>query len=109
MSTYKILMTPDAIADLTGLRDHIADILLAPETALSYIQMIRAEISTLSEMPARCRLVDKEPWHSRGLRKLIVKNFYIYYRVDEPMSTVYILNIIYAKRDQLKILARMKL
>ena len=74
MDSYEIIMTDDATTDLIELRDYIAEVLLAPETALSYIRAIRAEISTLSEIPARIRTVDDEPWHSRGIRRIIAKN-----------------------------------
>ena len=94
---------------MTGLRDYIADVLLAPDTALKYIQTIRREIGGLARMPARHKCVDQEPWRSRGVRKIIVKNFFVYYRVDDPMGTVYVLNVIYARRDQLKALSHMKL
>lgn len=44
MDHYDIILTPDATADLFELRDYIAEVLLAPETALSYIHAIREEI-----------------------------------------------------------------
>lgn len=109
MDPFEIIMTDDATADLIELRDYIAEVLLAPKTALSYIRAIRAEISTLSEMPDRIKPVDDEPWHSRGVRKIIARNFYVYYRIDNEFHRVYILNIIYNKRDQLRQLAQMKL
>lgn len=109
MPDYRIIITPDAICDLTELRDYIADVLLAPETALQYIQTIRREIGTLSRMPARHKCIDLEPWRSRGVRKIIVKNLYVYYRIDDPAGTVYVLNVIYLRRDQLKALSRLKL
>ena len=108
MDSYEIIMTSDAANDLTELRDYIAYSLLAPDTALSYIQAVRKEIESLSVMPARYKTVDDEPWRSRGIRKTIVKNFYIYYRIDEDARRVYILNVIYARRDQLRMLSRMK-
>ena len=108
MSDYRIIITPDAIDDLVELRDYIADVLLAPETALQYIQTIRREIGTLSRMPARHKCIDLEPWRSRGVRKIIVKNFYVYYRIDDPAGAVYVLNVIYARRDQLKALSHLK-
>lgn len=109
MDSYEIIITPDAIADLVELRDYIADVLLAPDTARSYIQAIREEISTLSEMPGRIKLVDDEPWRSRGVRKIMAKNFYVYYRMDKAAMRVYIMNVIYARRDQLQQLVQMKL
>ena len=108
MPDYRIIITPDAIRDLTELKDYIAEVLLVPETALAYIQTIRREIGSLSRMPARNKCVDQEPWCSRGVRKIIVKNFYVYYRIDEQAETVYVLNVIYARRDQLKALSHMK-
>ena len=49
---------------------------------------------------------ERELWHSRGVRKISAKNFYIYYRPDEVSGRVYVLNVIYAKRDQLKLFHR---
>ena len=109
MDPYEIIITPDAETDLLELRDYIADTLLVPDTAISYIRAIRTEIAKLSEMPGRIKPVDEEPWHSRGLRKINAKNFYVYFRVDEPTKCVYILNIIYDKRDQLKQMAKTKI
>ena len=112
MPSYEIIMTPDATKDVAELRDYIADVLLAPDTALTFIRTIRGEIGKLSRMPERIKPVDDEPWHSRGIRKMIVKNFYVYYRIDEDSRRVYIMNVInviYDKRDQLRQLAKMKL
>ena len=108
MNSYEIIMTPDATTDLVELRDYIADVLLVPDTALSYIRAIRKEISKLSEMPGRIKPVDDEPWHSRGIREIMAKNFYVYYRIDEETKRVYIMNVIYNKRDQLRQLANRK-
>lgn len=109
MSDYRIILTPDAIADLTDLRDYIAEVLLVPDTALRYIQTIRREIGGLARMPERHERVDHEPWKSRGLRRITVKNFHVYYRIDETLKTVFVLNVIYARRDQLKALSHLKL
>ena len=109
MDSYRIIVTPDAEADLSELRDYIANVLRSPETARSYLHHLRKEIGSLSEMLARIKAVDEEPWHSRGIRKLIVKNFLVYFRIVEEEKTVYILNVIYARRDQLSVLEQMKL
>jgi len=105
MNIYQVVMTPDATEDMTALRNYIAEVLGAPESALGYIRAVRKEIGSLSEMPSRCRLMDEEPWHTRGIRKLLVRKSYVYYRIDEENKTVYILNIIYVGRDQLRALA----
>ena len=104
MEHYEIIMTPDSIRDLSDLRNYVADVLLARETALKLIQHIRGEISKLSELPGRIKPMDDEPWRSRGVRRLLCKNFYVYYRIDEAAKRVYVLNVIYARRDQLNAL-----
>ena len=109
MNSYRLIVTPDAEADLSELRDYIANVLRSPETARSYLHHLRKEIGSLSEMPARIKAVDEEPWHSRGIRKLIVKHFLVYFRIVEEEKTVYILNVIYARRDQLRVLQQMKI
>ena len=109
MDSYKIIIMPDAEEDLVELRNYIADVLLARDTARNYIRTIRKEIGSLSELPARYKPVDDEPWHSRGIRRIIVNNFFVYYRIDEEHKRVYILNVIYARRDQLRVLEQMNI
>ena len=104
MECYEIIVTPDAEADLIELKNYITDVLLARETAKNYIRTIRKEIETLSYMPAKYKPVDDEPWHTRGIRRFLVKNFYVYYRIDDERKRVFILNVIYGRRDQLRIL-----
>ena len=60
-------------------------------------------------MPARYKPVDDEPWHTRGIRRIIANNFYVYYRIDEGNKRVFILNVIYARRDQLRVLEQMNI
>ena len=60
-------------------------------------------------MPGIYKLLDDEPWHSRGIRKILVKNFFVYYRIDEESLKVFILNIIYARSDQLAALQNMNI
>ena len=90
---YNVIITPDAAADLSQIKSYIAYTLQAPDTALKYIRGLRQEIP-----------VSDEPWHSRGIRRIIYKNFYIYYSIAENTKCVYVLNVIYAKRDQLNVL-----
>ena len=85
MDSYKIIITPDAEEDLFELRNYIADVLLARDTARNYIRTIRKEIATLSEMPAR------------------------YKPIDEDRKQVFVLNVIYARRDQLRMLEQMNI
>lgn len=102
---FTIIITPDAEADLNELDDYITFQLMAPETAVSYICDIRAKISQLRKNPKRYRLVEDEPWHSRGVRRMNAKNFAVFYYVYEEYAEVYVQNVIYQKRDLPKLLS----
>lgn len=109
MNAYEIILTPDAEADLYAIKDYIAETLQVPEVALNYVLALRKEMEKLSYMADSMAPVEREPWHARGVRKITFKNFYVYYRPDVASRKVYILNLIYAKRDQLKALKNMDL
>ena len=94
---------------MAELRDYIANTLHAPEAALRYVRLIRRAIDGLKSFPDRNAAVVQEPWHSLNIKKLIVKNFHIYYRVDMEKQSVYVLNIIYGKRNQLYVMLHMNL
>lgn len=106
MNKYKIIITDDAVNDLEELCYYIASELKAPQTALSYIKALRTGIAGLQQMPERTKTVDDEPWHSRGIRKILIKNSFVYYWINNETLSVYILNIIYTRRDQLNALGQ---
>lgn len=105
MDEYEIIITPDAESNLKEIRDYISITLSAPDTARKYILFLRKELSSLTQMPSRIKLIDDEPWRTYGIRRMIAKNFYIYFRIDADDSKVFILNIVYGKRDQLRFLS----
>ena len=99
MDEYEVIVTPDAENELNELDDYITFELLAPDTAVAYVAFIKSELASLSHMPNRYRLVDDEPWHSRGVRRMNAKNFAVFYIVLEDYHEVYIQNVIYQKRS----------
>ena len=107
MTEYEVIITPEAEDDLDRLGSYIASELRAPDTAVRYIHDIREEISTLCLMPKRFRIVDDEPWRSRGLRRMNARNFAVFFIVIEQGGTVFVQNVIYQKRDLPKVLARL--
>ena len=107
MGEYEIIITPDAEADLNELDDYITFELKAPETAVRYTEDIKSQITMLSKSPRRFKLMENEPWKSRGVRRMNAKNFAVFFYVYEEYSEVYVMNVIYQKRDIPKILAEL--
>ena len=107
MDDFTVIITPDAETDLNELDDYITLQLMAPDTAIRYVRDIREKIADLQTAPKRYRLVDDEPWHSRGVRRMNAKNFAVFFYVYEEYSEVYVMNVIYQKRDLPRVLAEL--
>ena len=99
MDDYTVIITSDAEADLNELDDYITYQLMAPDTAINYLRDIRKKIAELQTAPKRFHLIDDEPWHSRGVRRMNAKSFAVFFYIYEEYSEVYVQNVIYQKRD----------
>lgn len=106
---YDVKLTSQAIGQIEETVQYISKILLAPETARKWTDTLQCEIGKLDSMPLRYPLTEKEPWHTRGIRKMPVKNFLVYYLVDEEKKTVWVTGVIYGRRDQIAALLDMSL
>jgi toxin ParE1/3/4 len=102
---YEVKVTRQAHGQMREIALYIANECCAPEAAQNLLDKLEESMNALAEMPKRHSLVDKEPWRSEGVRKVIVKNFLIYFWVDEENMKVQVIAVIYEKRDQLARLA----
>ena len=88
---------------------YIAYDLMAPEAADNLLDDLKASILKLSVLPKKYPLIEEEPWRSEGVRKIVVKNFLVYYWIDEEYNKVQVTAVIYSKRDQIKQLKNMEM
>ncbi|MBQ9436989.1 MAG: type II toxin-antitoxin system RelE/ParE family toxin [Lachnospiraceae bacterium] len=109
MKTYTVRITRQAREHLRGIKKHIAEELLAPDAAKNTISAIKKEIKSLDKMPERIKLTDEEPWRSEGIHRMRVKNYYVYFWIDEENSKVQVTSVIYVARDQAAQLVLMKM
>ena len=106
---YTVNMTEQAREQLREIVHYISVQLQAPETALRILDVLEEEITSLSQFPNRIALTEEEPWHSYGIHKMPVKNYLVYFWVDEAAKAVHVTAIIYGRRDQISALSKMKL
>lgn len=99
MSKWTIRYTNTAFAELDGIYKYIAEELLVPEISKGQTRRIMNAIAALNEMPLRNASYNKEPWKSRGLRKMPVDNYVVFYFANEQTSEVVIMHIFYGGRD----------
>ena len=104
---YKVKLTDHAIAQLQEAVIYISKVLQASTVAKHWAARVKKELASLSTMPARYPLTEEEPWHTEGIHKMSVENFLVYYWIEEEKKIVWITAIVYARRDQLRVLREM--
>ena len=104
---YKVNLTDYAVEQLREINRYIAQSLLSPDVASQWMQHIKKELASLDSLPNRYPLAEEEPWHTEGIRKMIVKNFLVYYWVEEEKKTVWVTAVVYGRRDQVLELRKM--
>jgi toxin ParE1/3/4 len=105
MNSWKVVYTEQAARDLRGIHEYIAFSLLEPEIAKNQTRRILDTVAKLDQMPLRCPLYEKEPWHSKGLRVLPVDHYLAFYLPVQASKTVAVIRILYGGRsleEQLK-------
>ena len=104
MEKYDIQFAIKAKEDLRDMIAYIKNELLEPTIALKYAQTIKNEIKKLEQLPERFAVIDIDSKECENIRKLVVKNYVIFYRISEVEKTVQILRILYGGSDWKNIL-----
>ncbi len=104
---YSVHLTPHAIVQIQETVSYISKVLNEPNTANAWADYLQNEIRKLDSMPARFPLVEDEKWAEKGIRKFPIKNFIVYYFIDEDSKAVWITAVVYSGREQLNALNEM--
>ena len=96
---YRIDVSEPAEIDLRDIIRYISAQLLAPITALEMLESIEQAMAGLAEMPHRVPTVADERLAAIGYRKLIVKNYIIFFSIDEKAKVVDVERILYGQRN----------
>ena len=97
--SWSIVYSEQAKQDLRSIYEYIAFSLLEKGTASQLYREIVMEINSLDVMPKRYPLYLDEPWHSLGVHYLSVKDYLIFYLVNDEAETVSIVRIGYGGQD----------
>jgi len=104
MEKYNVELTEVAENDLMEIVRHITFQLSTPGSALDLVGKFEEALKSLSISPERCPLVADQRLSQLGYRKLIVKNFIVFFSINEKERIVDVERILYAKRDWLSFL-----
>ena len=108
-NSYKIKITSQAQSQLKEIAQYISITLQSPTTAVKMLDTLEKEILSLADLPNRIALIQEEPWRSQGIHKMTVKNYLVYFWVNEELHIVQITAVVYGRRDQKQLLAHMKM
>ena len=100
--TYKTIILPEAQQDIRNIVLYIARELFAPQAAINLNESFREAIISLRQNPKRVPTVPEQPWKNAGIRRTRVKNYYIYFMVDDIELSVKVNAVIYVRMDQTK-------
>ena len=100
MNNYSVNVTNYAYEQLSEIAEYISEVLFSPETANKWLIKMRKEISELSIFPSNFGLINEEPWKSKGIHRMSVDNYNVYYTIDETNSEVWVVAVVYARRNQ---------
>jgi toxin ParE1/3/4 len=103
-SGWHIQITGQAESNLREIYEYIALTLLEPGIAIKQIRRNKKKISKLEVSPQSYAVYPKEPWRSRGLRRVNAGNYAIFFVPDERKKTVAVIRIMYGGRDIERIL-----
>jgi plasmid stabilization system protein ParE len=104
MPRYRIDISEPAENDLYDIIRYIDAQLSAPMSALKMAETIEETLAGLADMPYAYPQVVDERLASRGYRKLIVKNYIVFFTINEKRKIIDVERILYARRDWLQIL-----
>ena len=97
---YKVIVTPFAETALMEYDDYLRCELLSDQAADCWLSLFEKEANSLAFMPERCPLVEREPWHSEGVRYHPVKGINIYFWINTKLEKVYIIDVVNQRMNQ---------
>lgn len=96
---YKVFIKKDAKEDIADIYHYIKYTLQSSDAAMNIVKKIEESIMDLNFMPERFELLGLEGSGYKNIRKLIVKNYIVVYKVLKKDCRVEVLRVFYSKRN----------
>lgn len=97
--TYRVVIQPAALSDMTGIVTYVAADLKNPSAANRLADRFDEGIRSLSTFPTRCPLYLPPRPLEREYRKLAVGNYLIFFSVSEEEEEVTVARVLYGRSD----------
>ena len=104
MSKYSVDITEPAQQDMRDIARYISAELGAPTSAQGIIDILADSMYNLENNTKRHALVRDDRLAAKGYRVLPIKNYHIFYKVEEETRIVDVVRILYSRRDWVSLL-----
>jgi plasmid stabilization system protein ParE len=96
---YSVHITDIAEADILSTVKYIADVLKAPASANHLLDEIEKYENILENTPNMYSFVPDEYLTTKGLKYVMVKNYMLFYTINEKEKIVTVIRFLYGHRD----------
>ena len=96
---YEVYISKVAKNDIVNIYNYIKINLMSPDSAINIVRKIEGSIKDLNFMPERFERIGLAGLEYKNIRKLIVKNYIVIYRVIKRDYRVEVLRVFYSKRN----------
>ena len=95
---YRVHITPLALANLESIFHHVRKD--SPENAARLTEKLLDAVDDLEFMPTRFRTAGRSRKHGNVMHARVERPYIIYYRVDEPTKSVFVVEVRHGARRQ---------
>ncbi len=95
MDKYKVELSIQAKNDYKSIIHYIKYELLEPTIAEKYANLIRNELTSLEYQPSKFSIIDHNAIKKYQFRKLVMKNYIAFYRINDKDKIVNVERILY--------------
>ena len=99
MEKYEVFIKSEAKEDLREIFRYITEVLYEPAIAERICDAIETAILSLMQFPLRHSVIIEEPFALREIRRMHVKNYTIFYVVENAEKKVHVLRVLYSRRN----------
>lgn len=97
MIEYTVEITDEALNDMEQLYNYITFSILSPENAIEQYNRIAEAILKLDTFPECFQVMESEPEFSKGIRRMVVDNYSVFYVVQS--NRVIVTDVLYSASD----------
>lgn len=101
---FTVKYTSIAEEDLVSILNYLSDILKAPSAAKNLLDEIEKQTKVLENNPCIFPFAKDEYFKRKNIRHMNIKNYVLFYTIEEDKELVTVIRIMYARRDWIHIL-----